>query len=113
MPTYKLKLFEYKKIRDTWELEFDVTDQAKWDALRKTAESFGDVAYEIPEEAPSDPSEWFELIQWVFAGKEPLKLVKKAEELPLHDCEIEISTGYQLVNSKGKVLADETHDDDF
>ena len=58
-------------------MEFDVADQAKWNALRKTAESFGEVMYKIPEVASSDPNKWYELIRWVFAGKAPLKLVKK------------------------------------
>jgi len=119
MTTYKLKLFEYQKIRNTWEIEFDTADQATWERLLEAAAKFDDVSpdqnflYDIPKIAPADPEKWFELGQLIFEGRPPFVCLKKGELMSLHDGELDISTGHQLEDAKGNILLQETNDDMF
>jgi len=65
MKQYKLVFTEFKlktpttvKIKQCWELEFDLSDQALWEELK---ELVGDVFLENPSEiAPTNPEEWFD-----------------------------------------------------
>jgi hypothetical protein len=65
MKQYKLVFTEFKlktattvKIKQCWELEFDLLDQALWEELIELA---GDVFLENPSEiAPTNPEEWFD-----------------------------------------------------
>lgn len=117
MSTYKLKLYEYQKIRNTYEFEFETGDQAAWDKLLDLAATFGDVRPEddplcdIPKSAPADPSKWFELCQLIYEAAAPFKRTKATELLPTQDGEIDIEMDYLLEDAKGNIVMQETHGD--
>ena len=74
MKQYKLVFTEFNlknastvKIKQCWELEFDLSDQALWEELIDLA---GDVFLENPSEiAPTDPEEWYEVFCLIFNFK--------------------------------------------
>jgi hypothetical protein len=117
MPIYKLKLFEYQKIKNTYEVEFDTSDQKMWDALLDAAAKFDDVRpeenplYDIPRSAPADPEKWFELSKLIYEANAPFICTKTSELIPSHDGEFEIDMGYQLENNKGDIVLQEIYDD--
>lgn len=112
-----MKLFEYQKIKNTWELEFDTADQFAWDALLQAASSFDNVSpdnnpfYDLPKTAPGNPEKWFELSKLIYEGRAPFICSKAGEILPLHDFESLISMGYQLETIKGDIVLQEIYDD--
>jgi len=66
MSAYKITKMLYETvILEFWE-EFDTNDQEKWNVLRSYAEDamFEDEFKKIPEEAPEDPSLWFQLYKY-------------------------------------------------
>jgi len=107
MANYKLKLYTYRKLRDTWEFEFDINDQEKWNKLKDLAESF-DIDWDIPKKAPKNPEIWFELLQWLPTSGEPLTCVKH-EEMP----ESGLALRYELQNASGKVIREYSEEDDY
>ncbi len=64
MPIFKAKQkLVQTVIQLSWE-EFDTEDQDQWESLKERVQdqSMDDLS-EFPEEAPSDPSLWFQLFQ--------------------------------------------------
>jgi hypothetical protein len=62
MPTYKVVYKEFHQLIISKIQEFDTSDQDAWDAFRSNAELNGIDIENYPQEAPSDPQIWFDLI---------------------------------------------------
>lgn len=58
MAIYKVKQELTQTVIQTYWEEFDVDSQEQWESLKLRAEVDDD---EFPEQAPSDPNQWFEL----------------------------------------------------
>jgi hypothetical protein len=115
MRKYKLKIFEYKKIKDTWEFEFDPGDQDLWDKLIAFAENHTEDFYrdELPFIAPTDPEAWFDLINSFYCVDNPFICTKKDEVIVGSVSGPPMDFGYQLEDKTGNILVSEAYDDMF
>lgn len=115
MSKHKFQLFEYLKIKNTWEFEFEPGDQAAWDQLVSAAAQFGDLSplddplCDLPRKAPKDLTKWYELVTMIYEGVGPFKCIIENERIPLGAGDLDICTGYRLLDPKGRVL-DESDD---
>jgi len=62
MPIYKVIYKEFHQLTISKIQEFDTADQDAWDEFRSNAELNGIDLDNYPEDAPSDPQIWFDLI---------------------------------------------------
>ena len=66
MPTYRVKQeLTQVVVQRYWE-EFDTSDQAAWDELRKRVDPSGLQLEDYPIDAPTDPNLWFDLYQSLY-----------------------------------------------
>ena len=67
MPKFKAKQDRIVTVIQTFWEEFDTEDQDQWKSLKSRVEdSSGEDLEDYPDEAPSDPSVWFELFQLLY-----------------------------------------------
>ena len=63
MPIYKVVYKEFHKLTISNLQSFDTEDQEAWDRFRSDGIEFNNISPDdFPEEAPSDPQIWFDLI---------------------------------------------------
>lgn len=76
--------YEYRKFQNSFEFEFEPSDQAKWDELIQIADSGDEVLSEMlgyPKEAPNDPQVWFELFRLIYDFKGLIPQVSENQDL--------------------------------
>ena len=99
MPTYKVVYKEFHQLTISKIQEFDTTDQEAWDGFRGAAKAYVEDIDAYPEEAPSDPQIWFDLISEL-----PTEEYEETEE----DCwtmsKGGYDTSYELEDEKGNTL---------
>lgn len=65
MSNYTYKQIERHQLNRIYEYSFDVTDQDEWEDLLEQAKSNGESVDSFPQNAPSDPQIWMEVIELI------------------------------------------------
>ena len=92
-------------IQTYWE-EFDTTDQAKWEELKNNVESeFDNDDFEaLPNDAPDDPTIWFELYKKLdyreYANQDEDQWVSQYKGTTEYEYVIEDEDGNQIISEE-------------
>ena len=83
-----------------WE-EFDTEDQEQWESLKARVEDYsGESMEDYPNEAPSDPSLWFDLCQNLYHSE---YAVQEKDDW-YSDLNVTTEHSFKLENSDGDVI---------
>ena len=101
MPKFKVKQDLYHTVLLSYWEEFDTEDQDQWDQLLSRVEENNDEGLDdFPEDAPSDPSVWFQLYQMLYHGE----YYNCEDEDWISDRNGSTEQVYQLEDGEGNVI---------
>ena len=89
MSNYTFKQIECHQLDRIYEYSFDVKDQDQWEDLLEEAKSNGESVESFPNQAPSDPQVWIEVIRLI-----PIDELTSYED----DCWTMRKGGYDIVS---------------
>lgn len=101
MPKFKATQELFQTVIQTFWEEFDTENQDQWESLKsRVKDCSGEDLDDYPDEAPSDPSLWFQLYQMLYH----LEYENDEEDDWFSDRKGSTEHRYQLEDSDGNVI---------